>query len=254
MYNRTIFFLLLFLFGHADAATITVRTCLNRGATDYFSYLDSMKLPNPVKNLLAKISQDLEFKVNFENSEMNRCLKQAKDGEVDAVYPLIFSSAVEPFFEAPPEGAMISMVKWNVYTLSAPGREVQFKSIKDIKEPLGLLFDYKITNAVLAEGVSLEQTAKTPEDLLRQLLTGRVKAILMVHYEFAKARRSFNEAEISKINLNFTYREQPSYFLLAKKFSDKHPGFSKKFYSRLVIEKNKSSFLQEMDLLNKNLQ
>jgi len=107
---------------------------------------------------------------------------------------------------------------------------------------------------IAAQGIKVEQSTKTPEALLRQLLTGRVNVILMNSYDFAKARSSFTSQEAAKIKMNFTYRMDSMHFALTKKFSESHPGFSAKFYNNIIAEKKKNPYMRELQILEKALQ
>lgn len=253
MDRRAFFFLFLFFPAGASANEITIRTCLSRGAAEYFSYLEEKKIPNPVKNLLQKVAKDLHVNITFEASEIYRCLKHSKDGTVDAIYPLPLQKESDSPFVEPPASALMNYVKWNVYTLTPPDDVPPINTLKNLKGPLGIPFDF-VRDTLSSEKVTLDQNAKTPEDLVRQLLTKRVSAILLSSYEFAKTRASFKPSEISKIQLSFTYAEDSNYFLLTKKFDDKHPGLSKKIYTKIIEEKGKPAYRDEIQLVDKILQ
>lgn len=247
------------LFSHqvvngAHAKEITIRTCISRGATDYAAYLESLKVPNADKRLMQRTAEAMKIKIVFQDSEIQRCFQFAKTGEIDAIYPLTLQKEMMPLFYTPPEAAKLTMVDWNIYTLTSPSQKAPAKSIKEIKGIIGTSFDYLMAPSLLAEGATLDQTAKTPEDLMRQLLTGRVNAIVQNNFDFIKASRAFKPAEVARIQLNFTMRQEPTYLLFTKSFADKNPKMVKQFYSALIAGKNGPRYIREAQIMKKALQ
>lgn len=251
--RRIIITSLLFTLG-AQANEITIRTCITRGATDYAAYLESLKVPNADKGLMQRAATDVKVKIIFQDSEVQRCFQFAKTGEIDAIYPMTLHKEILPLFYTPPQGAKLTMVYWNIYSLKSAELRKPIKSIKDIQGPIGMSVDYLMAQALMAQGATVDQTAKTPEDLLRQLLRGRVTAILQNNFDYVKASRSFKSLEVASIRLNFTYREEPTYLLFTKTFAEKNPALTKQFYAALIAQKNKPRYIRDSEIMKKALQ
>lgn len=238
----------------ADAKEFTIRTCISRGATDYAAYLESLKVPNADKRLMQRAAKEVKVKIIFEDSEIQRCFQFAKTGEIDAIYPMTLQKEILPLFYTPPESAQLTMVRWNIYTLTSPTQPGVAKSIKEIKGTIGMSFDYLMAKALIAEGATVDQTAKTPEDLLRQLITRRVTAIIQNNFDYVKASRTFKPAEIARIKMNFTFRQEPTYLLFTKSFADRNPKLVRDFYSALIRQKTTPLYIRESQAMKKALQ
>ena len=238
-----------------------IRICLTRSVLDYGNHLKKLGSPNPALNLLTKVAQELHYDLTFEYLEPNRCLKYTKEGEFEGLYPTSARFEDQSFLNFPKTttGALdlavsLHTATWNVYTLKTPTQKSPAKSIKDIPGLIGIPFGAGTRLFLPKEGVTLDESTKTPEDLLRQLLTKRVSAIVLNTYEFSKAKTAFEKTATDDIQLQLTVKEEPIYFVFTTRFATKHPTLTKKFYALIASEKMKSPYRKELEALKKALE
>lgn len=245
----------------APAKENVIRTCLSRAALEYNTHLEKIGVPNPARNLLTRIAHELKYNMTFEYIELGRCLKYTKEGEYEGIYPISAQLEAQSILSFPKTStgaidpaASLHSATWNVYTLKSKGKEQRLKSIKDIQGPIGVPFDSGMKFKLTKDGVILDESSKNPESLLRQLLTGRVSAIILNDYEFSKAKTSFDKITTRQIQFQFTYIEEPIYFAFSTNFAAKHPELTSKFYAKIVSEKKKDPYRKELQKMQKALE